>query len=62
MNGDHGLAAASCASACNVLRAALGKVRDGDYVDSYATARSAELIEHHSVVRQLEIERYLTQF
>jgi hypothetical protein len=45
-----------------VSRAALGKVRDGDYVDSCATARSAELIEHHSVVRQWEIERYSTQF
>jgi len=62
MNGDSGLAATSRASACIVSCAGLGKVRDGDYVDSYATARSAELIEHHSVVRQWEIERYSTQF
>ena len=46
----------------DVLRAALGKVRDGDYVDYYARVKAAEFAEYHSVVAQWEIDRYLTLF
>jgi glutamine synthetase len=45
-----------------VLRAALGKVRDGDYVDYYARVKAAEFADYHSMVGQWEIERYLTLF
>jgi glutamine synthetase len=46
----------------DVLRAAFGKVRDGDFVDYYAQIKAAEFIEYHSVVGQWEIDRYLTLF
>jgi glutamine synthetase len=46
----------------DVLRAAFGKVSDGDFVDYYARIKSAEFIEYHSVVSQWEIDRYLTLF
>jgi glutamine synthetase len=46
----------------DVLRAAFGKVRDGDYVDYYARVKAAEFAEYHSVVAQWEIDRYLTLF
>ena len=44
------------------LRAAFGKVRDGDYIDYYARVKAAEFAEYHSVVAQWEIDRYLTLF
>jgi glutamine synthetase len=46
----------------DVLRAAFGKVRDGDYVDYYAQVKAAEFAEYHSSVAQWEIDRYLTLF
>ncbi len=46
----------------DVLRAAFGKVRDGDYVDYYAQVKRAEFIEYHAVVGQWEVDRYLTLF
>jgi glutamine synthetase len=45
-----------------VLRAALGNVRDGDYIDYYAAVKKAEFAEYHSAVSPWEIERYLTLF
>ena len=46
----------------DVLRAALGKVADGDFVDYYAQVKSDEFAEYHAVVGQWEIDRYLTMF
>jgi glutamine synthetase len=46
----------------DVLRAAFGKVKDGDYIDYYAKVKAAEFAEYHSVVGAWEIERYLTLF
>jgi glutamine synthetase len=46
----------------DVLRAALGKVPDGDYVDYYARVKAAEFSEYHAAVGAWEIERYLTLF
>lgn len=45
-----------------VLREALGKTRDGDYVDYYAAAKREEFNGWHSTVTDWEIERYLTLF
>jgi glutamine synthetase len=46
----------------DVLRAALGKTPDGDYVDYYAQVKSEEFRAWHSVVTDWEVERYLTLF
>jgi len=46
----------------DVLRAAFGTVKDGDYVDYYARVKSAEFLEYHAAVGQWEIDRYLTLF
>ncbi len=44
----------------DVLRDALGKTPDGDYVDYYADVKRAEFHAWHSVVTDWEVERYLT--
>ena len=46
----------------DVLRAALGKTPDGDYVDYYAKIKREEFHTWHSVVSDWETERYLTLF
>ncbi len=46
----------------DVLRAAFGNVKDGDYIDYYARVKSAEFFEYHSAVGQWEIDKYLTLF
>ncbi len=46
----------------DVLREALGKTPDGDYIDYYAGIKSAEFLSWHSVVSDWEIRRYLTLF
>ncbi len=46
----------------DVLRAAFGKVRDGDYVDYFARIKEAEFREYHADVSAWEINRYLTLF
>jgi glutamine synthetase len=46
----------------DVLREALGKTPDGDYIDYYAGIKSAEFLSWHSVVSDWEIKRYLTLF
>ena len=43
-----------------VLRDALGRVRDGDFVDYYAGVKRAEFGEYHATVSDWEIDRYLT--
>jgi glutamine synthetase len=46
----------------DVLRAALGPVRDGDYIDYYAAIKRAEFHEYHAMVSDWEVGRYLTLF
>jgi glutamine synthetase len=46
----------------DVLREALGKTPDGDYVDYYAQVKREEFRAWHSVVSGWEVERYLTLF
>jgi glutamine synthetase len=46
----------------DVLRAALGKTPDGDYIDYFAKVKREEFLAWHSVVSEWEIERYLTLF
>jgi glutamine synthetase len=43
-----------------VLRSALGKTPDGDYIDYYAKVKREEFLAWHSVVSVWEIEHYLT--
>jgi glutamine synthetase len=45
-----------------VLREAFGPVKDGDYIDYYASVKKAEYAEYHSVVSPWEVDRYLTLF
>lgn len=46
----------------DVLRAAFGKVRAGDYIDYFAQVKEAEFREYHAHVSAWEIDRYLTLF
>jgi glutamine synthetase len=46
----------------DVMRDALGKTADGDYVDYYAKVKREEFHAWHSVVSEWEVERYLTLF
>jgi glutamine synthetase len=46
----------------DVLRDALGKTPDGDYVDYYAKVKREEFHAWHSVVSDWEVERYLTLY
>lgn len=46
----------------DVLRAALGQVRGGDYIDYFADVKRREFMAYHSVVSDTEVERYLTLF
>lgn len=46
----------------NVMRDALGKTPDGDYVDYYAKVKREEFHAWHSVVSDWEVERYLTLY
>ncbi|WP_219417014.1 type III glutamate--ammonia ligase [Pseudonocardia nigra] len=43
-----------------VLRAALGAVPDGDFIDYYARVKQAEFDAYHATVSEWEIDRYLT--
>jgi glutamine synthetase len=45
-----------------VLREALGKTPDGDYIDYFAKIKREEFHAWHSVVSDWEVERYLTLF
>ena len=46
----------------DVLRDALGKTPDGDYIDYFAKVKREEFHAWHSVVTDWEVERYLTLF
>jgi len=46
----------------DVMRDALGKTAEGDYVDYYAKVKREEFHAWHSVVSDWEVERYLTLF
>ncbi|HUP18109.1 MAG TPA: type III glutamate--ammonia ligase [Acidimicrobiia bacterium] len=46
----------------DVLRAALGKVPGGDYIDYYAETKRREFMDWHSAVTASEVDRYLTLF
>jgi glutamine synthetase len=43
-----------------VLRAALGPVPDGDFIDYFAQVKQAEFDAYHATVSEWEIDRYLT--
>jgi glutamine synthetase len=45
-----------------VLREALGKTPDGDYVDYFVRTKREEFLAWHAVVSDWEVERYLTLF
>jgi glutamine synthetase len=46
----------------DVLREALGKTPDGDYIDYYASIKRAEFHAWHATVTDWEVKRYLTLF
>ncbi len=46
----------------DVLRDALGKTPDGDYIDYYAKVKREEFHSWHSVVSDWEVDHYLTLF
>jgi glutamine synthetase len=46
----------------DVLRAALGKTRDGDYVDYFAKVKRGEWQAAHEQITQWELDRYLQLF
>jgi glutamine synthetase len=46
----------------NVLRAAFGKTRDGDYLDYYVKCKRREVQAAHEQITQWELERYLQLF
>jgi glutamine synthetase len=46
----------------DVLREALGKTRDGDYVDYFAKVKLGEWQSAHEQVTQWELDRYLQLF
>jgi len=46
----------------SVLREALGKTPDGDYIDYFAKTKREEFLAWHAGVSDWEVERYLTLF
>jgi glutamine synthetase len=47
---------------CHVLRQALGKTRDGDYLDYYVEVKRREVQAAHEQITQWELDRYLQLF
>jgi glutamine synthetase len=47
---------------CDVLRSALGKTRDGDYLDYYVKVKRREVQSAHEQITPWELERYLQLF
>jgi glutamine synthetase len=47
---------------CSVLRKALGKTRDGDYLDYYVEVKRREVQAAHEEISQWELDRYLQLF
>ena len=46
----------------DVLRKALGKTRDGDYVDYFIKVKRGEWQASHEQITQWELDRYLSLF
>jgi glutamine synthetase len=46
----------------DALRAALGKTRDGDYVDYFVKVKRGEVQAAHEQITQWELDRYLQLF
>lgn len=46
----------------DVIRDALGKTRDGDYIDYFAKVKRDEFLAWHATVSDWEVDRYLTLF
>ncbi len=46
----------------DVLRQALGKTPDGDYIDYYASVKRQEFLSWHAAVSGSEVDRYLMLF
>jgi glutamine synthetase len=46
-------------AADDVLRAGLGRVRDGDYVDYFVTVKRREAQAAHEQITKWELDRYL---
>jgi glutamine synthetase len=44
---------------CSVLRAGLGKVRDGDYIDYFVGVKQKEVQAAHEQITKWELDRYL---
>ncbi|HEY7619806.1 MAG TPA: type III glutamate--ammonia ligase, partial [Solirubrobacteraceae bacterium] len=47
---------------CDVLRAALGRARDEDYIDYYVRCKQREWQQAHEQITQWELDRYLQLF
>jgi glutamine synthetase len=47
---------------CDVLRAALGRARDEDYLDYYVSCKRREWQQAHEQITQWELDRYLQLF
>ncbi len=47
---------------CDVLRAAFGKVRDGDYIDYFIKVKRDEHRQAHEQITKWELDRYLQLF
>jgi len=47
---------------CGILRDALGKTRDGDYLDYYVEVKRREVQAAHEQITQWELDRYLQLF
>jgi glutamine synthetase len=47
---------------CDVLRAALGRARDEDYLDYYVNCKRREWQQAHEQITQWELDRYLQLF
>jgi glutamine synthetase len=47
---------------CDVLRAALGRARDEDYLDYYVSCKRREWHQAHEQITQWELDRYLQLF
>ena len=45
----------------DVVRSALGKTRDGEYIDYFAEVKRAEFMRYHATVSPWELDTYLTQ-
>jgi glutamine synthetase len=47
---------------CEVLREALGRTRDGDYIDYFVEVKRREVQAAHEQITKWELDRYLQLF